>query len=67
MKDKINELVMNTKNMKVRDMYRGINEFKRGYQPRSNLVKHKDGNLLAEEIPISSQRTSVASCSLCCS
>jgi hypothetical protein len=29
-------------------MYRGINEFKRGYHPRSNLVKDKNGDLLAD-------------------
>jgi hypothetical protein len=39
MKHRINELAMNSKNKSVRDLYRGINEFKRGYQPGSNLVK----------------------------
>jgi hypothetical protein len=29
-------------------LYRGINEFKRGYQPRSDLVKDKNGDLLAD-------------------
>jgi hypothetical protein len=28
-------------------VYRGINEFKRGYQPRNNLVKNENGDLLA--------------------
>jgi hypothetical protein len=28
--------------------YRGINEFKKRYQPRSNLVKDKNGDLLAD-------------------
>jgi hypothetical protein len=32
-KDKINELAMNSKNKNIRDLYRGINEFKKGYQP----------------------------------
>jgi hypothetical protein len=32
----------------IRDLYRGINEFKRGYQPRSNLVKDENGDLLAD-------------------
>jgi hypothetical protein len=36
LKDKINELARNRKNKNIRDMYRGINEFKRGYQPRNN-------------------------------
>jgi hypothetical protein len=32
MKDKIDELTTNSKNKNIRDLYRGINEFKRGYQ-----------------------------------
>jgi hypothetical protein len=36
LKDKINEPVKNIKNRNIRDLYRGINEFKRGYQPRNN-------------------------------
>jgi hypothetical protein len=37
LKGKISELAMNSKNKNIRDLYRGINEFKRGYQPRSNF------------------------------
>jgi hypothetical protein len=29
------------------DLYGGINEFKKGYQPRSNLVKDENGDLFA--------------------
>jgi hypothetical protein len=29
-------------------MYRGIKEFKEGYKPRNDLVKDKNGNLLAD-------------------
>jgi hypothetical protein len=47
-KDKINELARNSKNKDIRDLYRGINEFKRGYQPRNNLVKDENGDLLAD-------------------
>jgi hypothetical protein len=46
LKDKINELATDSKN--IRDLYRGINEFKRGYQPRNNLVKDENGDLLAD-------------------
>jgi hypothetical protein len=42
LKDKINELAMNSKNMNIRDLYRGIDEFKRGYY---NLVKYENGYL----------------------
>jgi hypothetical protein len=41
LKDKINELEMNSKN-------KNINEFKRGYQPRNNLVKDENGDLLTD-------------------
>jgi hypothetical protein len=43
LKDKINKLAVNSKNKNIRDLYRGINEFKRGYQPRSNLVREENG------------------------
>jgi hypothetical protein len=47
LKDKINELESNSKNKNIRDLYRGINEFKKRYQPRTNLVKDNRGDLLA--------------------
>jgi hypothetical protein len=46
--DKINELATNSKNKNIRDLYRGINEFKMDYQPRNNLVKDKNGDLFAD-------------------
>jgi hypothetical protein len=48
LKDKINELELNSKNKKIRDLYRGINEFKKGYQPRTNLAKGERGDLVAD-------------------
>jgi hypothetical protein len=39
---------MNSKNKNIRDLYRGINKFKSGCQPRSNLVKEENGDLLAD-------------------
>jgi hypothetical protein len=47
LKDKINELASNIKSKNIRDLYRGINEVKRGYQPRNNLVRDENGDLLA--------------------
>jgi hypothetical protein len=38
----------NSKNKNTRDLNRGINKFKRGYQPKSNLVKEKNCDLLAD-------------------
>jgi hypothetical protein len=48
LKDKINELATNSKNKNIRDLYRGITEFKWSYQSRSNLMKNKNGDLLAD-------------------
>jgi hypothetical protein len=40
------KLIIKTKN--IRDLYRGINEFKKGYQPRINIVNVENGNLIAD-------------------
>ena len=32
----------------VRDLYRGINDFKKGYQPRTTLVKDEKGDFMAD-------------------
>jgi hypothetical protein len=48
LKDRFNDLEWNSKNKNIRDLYRGITEFKKGYQPRTNLVKDKRGDLLAD-------------------
>jgi uncharacterized protein YdcH (DUF465 family) len=48
LKDEINELATNSKNKNIGDLYRRINEFKRGYQPRNNLVKGENNDLLAD-------------------
>jgi hypothetical protein len=38
LKAKIDELEANSKSKNIRDLYRGINEIKMGYQPRTNVV-----------------------------
>jgi hypothetical protein len=48
LKGKINELDTNNKNKNIRDLYRGINEFKKGYQPRINIIEDENDNLLAD-------------------
>jgi hypothetical protein len=48
LKDIINELATNRKNKNIRDLCRGINEFKGDYQPRNSLVKDENGDLLAD-------------------
>jgi hypothetical protein len=46
-KDKIDEHARNSKNKNIRDQYRKINDFKRGHQPRNNLVKDEKVDVLA--------------------
>jgi hypothetical protein len=48
LKDEINELETNNKNKNIRDLFRVINEFREGYQPRINIIKDENGNLLAD-------------------
>jgi hypothetical protein len=48
LKDKINEFETNNKNKNVKDLYRDINEFKKGYQPKINIIQDENGNLLAD-------------------
>jgi hypothetical protein len=48
LKAKINELETNSNNKNIRDLYRGISDFKRGYQPRTNVVKDEKGDLVAD-------------------
>ena len=41
----IEELENNSKIKNIRDLYRGISDFKKGYQPRTNIVKDEKGDL----------------------
>jgi len=38
----------NSKVQNIRDLYRDINDFKKGYQPRCNIVKGEIGDLVAD-------------------
>jgi hypothetical protein len=55
----INELATNSKNKNITDLYRGINEVKRGYQPRNNLKKGENGDLLGHSYIIYIGRRSI--------
>jgi hypothetical protein len=48
LKDKVNELESNSTNKNIRNLYNSINEFEKGYQPRTNLEKDERVNLLAD-------------------
>jgi hypothetical protein len=32
----------------IRDLYRGINQFKKGYQPRIHIIQEENGNQVSE-------------------
>jgi len=42
---KIEELKTNSKIKIIRDLYRGVNDFKKGYQPGTNIVKYDKSDL----------------------
>ena len=48
MRAKIEELEANRKIHNIRGLYRGINDFKKGYQPRCNILKDGKGDLVAD-------------------
>jgi chemotaxis regulatin CheY-phosphate phosphatase CheZ len=45
---KIEEHETNSKIKNTRDLCRGINDLKKGYQPRSNIVKDEKGDLIGD-------------------
>ena len=47
LKAKIEELETNSKIKNIRDLYRGISDFKKGYQPRTIILKDDKGDLVA--------------------
>jgi ribosomal protein S2 len=47
LKAKIEELETNSKINNIRDLYRGINDFKKRYQPRTIIVKDEKGDSIA--------------------
>ena len=51
-KAKIEELETNSKIKNIRDLYRGISDFKKGYQPRTNIVQDEKGDLVTGSLSI---------------
>jgi len=48
MKAKIGDLEGNSTIKNIGDLYRGINDFRKGYQPRTNIVKDEKGDLITD-------------------
>jgi len=47
-KPNIDELETNSQIKNIRDLQRGISDFKKGYQPRTNIVKNEKGDLVTD-------------------
>jgi ribosomal protein L21E len=47
LKAKFEEFETNSKIKNIRDLCRGINDFKKRYQPRTNIIKDVKGDLVA--------------------
>jgi hypothetical protein len=48
LKSKIEEMETNSKINNIRDLYRGINDVKKGYQPSTRIVRDEKGDLVAD-------------------
>ena len=48
LKAKIGELETNSTIKNITDLYRGINDLNKGYQPRTDIVKEEKGDLVAD-------------------
>jgi len=48
LRNKIEELLTNSRIQNIRDLYRGINDFKKGYQPRCNTVKNEKSDWVTD-------------------
>ena len=53
MRAEIEEIETNSKIKNIRDWYRGISDFKKGYQSRTNIVKDEKGDLVVDSRSIS--------------
>ena len=56
LKAKIDELETNSKVKTIRDLFRGINNLKNGYQPRTNIEQDEKGDLVADSHSILARR-----------
>jgi len=48
MKAKTDELETNSNSENIRDLYRGIKDLRRGYQPSTDTVKDEKGDLVTD-------------------
>ena len=56
LKARLDELETNSKTKNIRDLHRGTNDFKKGCQPRTNIVKDKKNYLFTDSHSILARR-----------
>jgi hypothetical protein len=54
LKAKIEETESNSKIKNIRDLYRGVSDFKKNFQPRTNIEKDEKSDLFADSHSIMS-------------
>ena len=52
MKARVNKLEEDSKNKNIREMYKGVNELKKGYRPRAYIIKKHNGTIVADTTSI---------------
>ena len=55
LKAKIDLLETNRKTKNIRDVYRDTNDFKKGFQPRTNIVRDEKGNFVTDSNSVSAK------------
>ena len=55
MKAKVNKLEKNSKNKNIQEMYKGINELKKKYQPHAYVIKKDNDTIAADTTSILSR------------
>ena len=48
LKGKLSEIETKSKNKNIRDLYKGIKDFKKGYQARVNVIKNENQEVLGD-------------------
>jgi hypothetical protein len=61
----MNKLEWDSKDKNITDLYTGINQFKKGYQPRINSVKDENGDQLTNSHNVLNMRKNYLSAIEC--
>ena len=59
MKGKLSEIGSKSKNKNIRDLFKGVKDFKKGYQARLNVFKNENEEFLAILTPSSTDARTI--------